>query len=100
MEKQTSLKVNPQFVGMSFEDYEKNYVGKEKQREYELKAQLIVNLIAERKKANMSQKKLEELSGVRQPTIARIERGSMNPSLDIILRLLAAMGKTLKIASL
>jgi transcriptional regulator with XRE-family HTH domain len=69
-------------------------------REYELKAQLIVNLIAERKKANMSQKKLEELSGVRQPTIARIERGSMNPSLDIILRLLAAMGKTLKIASL
>jgi DNA-binding XRE family transcriptional regulator len=100
MNKQATLLVNPRFVGMSIEEYEHKFVSKEKQREYELKAQLILSLIAERKKANLSQKKLEELSGVRQPTIAKIERGTMNPSIDVMLKLLAAMGKTLKIAAL
>jgi DNA-binding XRE family transcriptional regulator len=99
MKKKTELLVNPRYVGMSLEEYEKKYVSPEKRQEYELRARLILNLIAVRKKAKLSQKQLEELSGVRQPTIAKIERGTMNPSLNIILRLLAAMGKTLKIAS-
>lgn len=100
MNKQTTLIVNPKFVGMNLEEYENKFVSKEKQREYELKAKLILSLIEERKKAKLSQKKLEELSGVRQPTIAKIERGTMNPSIDVMIKLLAAMGKTLKIAAL
>ena len=47
-----------------------------------------------------TQKQLEKLTGVRQPTIAKIENGSMNPSVEVVMKLLAAMGKTLKIASL
>lgn len=50
MNKQATLLVNPRFVGMSLEEYEHKFVSKEKQREYELKAQLILSLIAERKK--------------------------------------------------
>jgi predicted transcriptional regulator len=47
-----------------------------------------------KKDTKNSQKKLEELSGVSQPVIARMERGN-NPQLDTVLKVLAPLGKTL-----
>lgn len=43
------------------------------------------------------QKKLEELSGVKQPVIARMEKGTTNPTLDTVLKVLRPLGKTLYI---
>ena len=40
------------------------------------------------------------LSGVRQPIIARLEKGTTNPRLDTILKLLAPLGKTLVLADI
>jgi predicted transcriptional regulator len=37
------------------------------------------------------------MSGIKQPQIARIERGDANPQLDTLLRVLAPLGKTLAI---
>jgi hypothetical protein len=48
----------------------------------------------------LSQKKLEELSGVRQPIIARMEKGSTSPHLETVLKELAPLGKTLAIVPL
>ena len=48
----------------------------------------------------ISQKKLEELSGVKQPVIARMEKGVTSPQLDTILKVLAPLGKTLAIVPL
>ncbi len=45
-------------------------------------------------------KKLEELSGVKQPVIARMEKGQTSPQLDTILKVLAPLGKTLAIVPL
>ncbi len=45
----------------------------------------------------ISQRELEKLSGVRQPVIARIERGKSIPRVDTLLKLLAPLGKTLAI---
>ena len=45
----------------------------------------------------ISQRQLEELSGVKQPQIARMERGNADPQLGTLLRVLNAMGKTLAI---
>ena len=45
-------------------------------------------------------KKLEALSGVKQPIIARMERGSSIPQLDTVLKVLAPLGKTLAIVPL
>lgn len=98
--KSNKMQLNLQHVGMSLSEYETKFCTPEEQRAIELKSNLILNMIEVRKKAKLSQRKLEELSGIRQPTIAKIERGNMNPSLDVVLKLLAVMGKTLKIASL
>ncbi|MBS5424239.1 helix-turn-helix transcriptional regulator, partial [Streptococcus sp.] len=46
------------------------------------------------------QKKLEELSGVKQPVIARMETGKTAPQLDTVLKILASLGKTLAVVPL
>ena len=48
----------------------------------------------------MSQKKLEELSGVSQLVIARMETGKTSPQLDTVLKVLASLGKTLAVVPL
>ena len=49
--------------------------------ESDLRVALMGELIKARKEQGISQRKLEELSGVKQPVIARIENGSSNPQL-------------------
>lgn len=61
---------------------------------------LMVELTRARNERGLSQRKLEELSGVKQPVIARMENGSTSPQLDTVLRVLAPLGKTLYIGDL
>ncbi|MDR3287811.1 MAG: helix-turn-helix transcriptional regulator [Peptococcaceae bacterium] len=62
-----------------------------------LRAAVMVELVNARKERGISQKKLEELSGVKQPVIARMERGSTSPQIDTVLKVLAPLGKTLAV---
>ena len=68
--------------------------------ESNLRVALIGELIKARKEKGLSQKKLEELSGVKQPVIARMEKGQTSPQIDTILKVLAPLGKTLAIVPL
>ena len=68
--------------------------------ESELRVSIIGELIKARQEKGISQKKLEELSGVKQPVIARMEKGSTSPQLDTILKVLAPLGKTLAVVPL
>jgi len=68
--------------------------------ESDLRVALIGELIKARQERGLSQKKLEELSGVKQPVIARMEKGQTSPQLDPILKVLAPLGKTLAIVPL
>jgi len=63
-----------------------------------LRVALMGELIKAREEKGLSQKKLEELSGVKQPVIARMEKGSTSPQLETVLKVLAPLGKTLVIA--
>lgn len=65
-----------------------------------LRVALIGELIKARQEKGLSQKKLEELSGVKQPIIARMEKGITNPQIDTVLKLLAPLGKTLAVVPL
>jgi len=65
-----------------------------------IRVSIIGELIKARNEQGISQKKLEELSGVKQSVIARIERGSVNPQIDTLLKLLAPLGKTLAVVPL
>ena len=68
--------------------------------ESNLRVALIGEFIKARKEKGLSQKKLEEISGVRQPVIARMEKGATSPQLDTILKILAPLGKTLAVVPL
>ena len=68
--------------------------------ESDLRVALIGELIKARQEKGLSQKKLEELSGVKQPVIARMEKGLTNPQIDTVLKILAPLGKTLAVVPL
>ena len=67
-------------------------------RESDLRVAIIGELIKARQEKNISQRDLEQLSGVKQPIISRLEAGETSPQLDTILRVLAPLGKTLVVA--
>lgn len=46
----------------------------------------------------MTQAELAEACGVKQPTVSRIERGAVDPSVETLDRLLAACGESLESA--
>ncbi|MCD8116246.1 MAG: helix-turn-helix transcriptional regulator [Oscillospiraceae bacterium] len=87
-------------IGSSWEDFEREVFTPEEIAESDLRVALIGELIKARQEKGISQKKLEELSGVRQPVIARMERGDTNPQLETVLKVLAPLGKTLAIVPL
>lgn len=65
--------------------------------EIELKVQIAGKIIEARRNQELTQRALEELSGVRQPVIARIERGNTDPQITTVLRILKPLGYTLAI---
>ncbi len=83
------------YLGQSWDEVKKEIFTEEEILECDLKVAIICELIEARKKQGISQKKLEELSGVKQPVIARIEKGITNPTIETILKVLAPLGKTL-----
>ena len=64
------------------------------------KQRLLDELVKVRKTAKLSQKQLEILSGVAQPCIARTEKGSTDPNLTTLLKLLEPLGLTLSITQI
>ena len=85
---------------VTWEDVRKEMFTPEEIAESNLRVALIGELVKARKERGLSQKQLEELSGVKQPVIARMENGSTTPNLSTILKVLAPLGKTLYIGDL
>lgn len=61
------------------------------------KNKLINSVVKARRKSRLTQTQLEEKSGVKQPIIARIEKGISCPNIETLLKLLNPMGKKLEI---
>lgn len=84
----------------TWDDVEQDIFTPEEIVESRLRVALIGELIKARKEKGISQRELEELSGVKQPIIARMENGNTTPNLSTILKVLAPLGKTLAIVPL
>ncbi len=84
-------------VGGDVLDFMDQVLTPEEIAESDLRVALIDELIKARKEKGISQKKLEELSGVKQPVIARMEKGITSPQIDTILKVLVPLGKTLAV---
>jgi len=69
-------------------------------RESNLRVAIIGELIKARNEKKISQRELEQLSGVKQPIISRMEAGETSPRLDTVLKVLAPLGKTLEVVPL
>lgn len=87
-------------IGQNALEFIDSLLTPEEMLESDLRVALIGELIKARQEKGLSQKKLEELSGVKQPVIARMEKGQTSPQLDTILKVLAPLGKTLAIVPL
>lgn len=89
------------FDGVMWEDVQKAlYIPDEKDSNNGLSVILINDIIDARKREGITQRQLESMSGVKQPIISRMERGTTDPKLSTVLKILSSFGKTLQIVPL
>ena len=68
--------------------------------EIKLEEEIIKATIEARKSAKLTQQELSELSGIVQPSIAKIENFTRTPQYTTLMRLLRPMGYTIKVVPL
>lgn len=66
----------------------------------ELEKELIRTLVSIREERGVTQKQLAEMSGLKQPMIARLEKATHSPQVDSLLKVLVPLGYTLQIVPL
>lgn len=85
----------------SYKDYKnKALQNPEVKKEYEALApeyDIIQAMIDARKSQNLTQKELSDRTGITQADISRIEKGTRNPSLEMLKRLAHGLGLQLKV---
>lgn len=87
-------------VGENWSEYRKRHYTPEEIAENDLMIKLVGEVIKTRKENHISQRELENMTGIKQSVIARMESGKTDPQLSTILKLLVSMGKTLTIVPL
>ena len=84
-----------------YNDYkERALQNPEVKKEYDALApeyDIIQAMIDARKDQNLTQKELSERTGITQADISRIEKGTRNPSLEMLKRLAQGLGMQLKV---
>jgi len=94
--KNSESKKNPA-IGRSWEDVQKELFTPEEIAASDFRVDLICALIEARKEKGITQKELEELTGINQSAIARVESGDSNPKISTLTKLLAPLGKRLAV---
>lgn len=88
---------NDEFTGLSDLYDDPGFLTDSERAEIEFEVALIGKLIEVREKSGMSQKKLADLTGLKQPAIARLENLKATPKVDTLFKLLDPLGYTLAI---
>ena len=82
----------------TFDDlWESSNLTQAEKDEIQLKIDLVGKLIEAREQKGISQKRLAEMSGLKQPAIARLERMQATPQIDTLFKVLKPLGYTLAI---
>lgn len=81
-------KISP--AGESWSEYRKRHYTAEEIAENDLMVKLVGEIIKTRKEKHISQRELEDMTGVKQSVIARMESGKTDPQLSTILKLLVS----------
>ena len=91
------MKNQNKHAGPSWSELRPQIYTPEEIQEADLRVQIIGEIIAAREQSQNTQMSLSKMSGVKQPVIARLETGNSDPRISTILRILAPLGKTLKV---
>ena len=83
----------------TFADYmaDKERVSEAEREQINFHVDLIGKMIKAREEKGLSQRELAELSGVKQPAIARVESMITTPQIDTLFKILIPLGYTLTI---
>lgn len=73
------------------------YVSQEEREQINFQVDLIGKVIEARESQGLSQRDLAELSGIKQPAIARMESMKSIPKIDTLFKILAPLGYTISI---
>ena len=84
-------------IGRDWEEVERDLFTSEEIAKSDLRVALMTEIIRARHEKGITQKQLEALSGVKQPVIARMEGGESDPRIETVMKVLAAIGMTLKV---
>lgn len=81
----------------NWKDVRAKLLSKEEDLESDMRMDIMSELIEDRNENSISQRKLEELSGVSKIDIARMETGKTSSQLDTVLKVFASLGKILAV---
>jgi len=85
----------------NWDEFEKELnITPEQEAQIQFEMDIVRATIKARKENNLTQRELSEKSGVRQPVIARIEKGVNSPQTSTLIKLLHPMGYTLRVVPL
>ena len=87
-------------IGDCWNDVKNQFFTPEEIALSDLRVAIIGELIKARKEKGITQKQLEEMTGVKQTAIARMERGTVNPTIETVVKVLAPLGMTLAVVPL
>ena len=91
----SKVKISPR--GSSWDELEKQLFTPEEIAESDARVEIINEMIRAREEDGITQKQLEAMSGIKQPVISRMEKGTTDPQLSTVLRVLNSLGKTLQV---
>lgn len=91
----SKTKISPR--GSSWDELEKQLFTPEEIAESDTRVEIINEMIKAREEDGITQKQLEAMSGIKQPVISRMEKGTTDPQLSTVLRVLNSLGKTLQV---
>ena len=89
--------INISPLGTSWNEYKESLLSPEERAVIKMKMDLISEIVRARQSKNLSQQKLGEISHIKQPIIARLEKGRTNPQLETLIKLLLPLGLTISI---
>lgn len=86
-------------IGRNWDDVKNKLTSltQEEKDEIDFQVKLVGEVLAVRKEKGMTQAELDELCGVNQTHIARIENNKADPQLSTIFKILRPLGKTLAV---
>jgi predicted XRE-type DNA-binding protein len=87
-------------IGDDWDKVRETLLTTEERAETDIKVAILEEIINARQTNGLTQKELESASGVKQPVIARLERGNSDPQLSTLIKVLAPLGKTIAVVPL